>query len=357
MRLVAHVDMDAFFAAIEERDHPNLRGRPIAVGADPDGGRGRGVVSTANYAARAYGLHSALPISRAWQLSEVARRQGKPPVAFLPVRMSHYAEVSRRIMALAETSVPTLERASIDEAYLDLTETGSYEAAAACCRSLTAHILANEGLTASVGLGPNKLIAKIASGMRKPAGFTVVQPEQVADFLAPLPVGAIPGIGPKATEHLTREGVIRVGDLLAWPRSRLDHAFGQRGLAWWARIRGMDDDPVVAVRTTKSIGEQDTFDTDTRDVEFLIGFIRERCASLLRTLGEEGFQACRTVVLTVRFADFTTVTRSRTLPRPLSETRQLESEALKLFLPFLDRRENPHGKLIRLVGLRLERLE
>ena len=177
MRIIGHLDMDAFFAAIEERDHPELKGRPVVVGADPAGGKGRGVVATANYPARVYGIHSAMPISRAWQLAEAARRRGRPATAF--VRGSHrkYGEVSGRIMAILHHFAPVVEEASIDEAYLDLSFAGSFEAAAEICRSIKAEILAKERLTASMGLGPNKMVAKIASDFQKPDGLTVVTPE------------------------------------------------------------------------------------------------------------------------------------------------------------------------------------
>ena len=175
MRIVGHLDMDAFFAAIEERDDPSLSGLPIVVGADPRAGKGRGVVSTANYPARAYGIHSALPISQAWRLSEAARNQGKPPVRFLPVRMEHYAEVSAHVMETLRRFVFSVEQASIDEAYFDLSSCESYTLAEDICRRVKRAIRDEERLTASVGIGPNKLIAKIASGMCKPDGLTTVR--------------------------------------------------------------------------------------------------------------------------------------------------------------------------------------
>lgn len=356
MRLVAHFDMDAFFAAIEERDRPELRGQPIAVGADPHHGRGRGVVSTANYAARAYGLHSALPISQAWRLSETARRRGQPPVIFLPVRMSHYAAVSDRIMAMFRRTVPVVEPASIDEAYLDVSHTGSLLAAEGICRLIKDTIRAEERLTASVGLGPNKLIAKIASGIHKPDGLTVVPPDEVQTFLAPLPIRSIPGIGPKTEALLARQQVTFVKDLRAWSRERLVETFGKRGLDFYDKVRGLDEEPVSPEWTPKSVGEQVTFETDTRDGPFLMEQLRRMSEEVVRRLRTEGFFTYRTIVLTVRFEDFTTVTRSHTLPSPASDTRTLQAEALKLFLPFLDRRENPGRKRFRLLGLRVERL-
>lgn len=357
MRLIAHFDMDAFFAAIEARDRPELQGQPIAVGADPQQGHGRGVVSTANYAARAYGLHSALPISQAWRLSESARRRGLPPVVFLPVRMSHYAAVSDRIMAIFRRTVPIVEPASIDEAYLDLSHTGSLGAAEALCRAIKDTIRTEERLTASVGLGPNKLVAKIASGIHKPDGLTVVPLDTVQAFLDPLPIRTIPGIGPKTEAALARQQVALVTDLRAWSRERLVDEFGKRGLDFYDKVRGLDDEPVSPDWTPKSVGEQETFDTDTRDGPFLMEQLRRMSEDVVRRLQAEEFSTYRTIVLTVRFEDFTTVTRSHTLAAPASDARTLQAEALKLFLPFLDRRANPDAKRFRLLGLRVERLE
>ncbi len=185
MRIIGHLDMDAFFAAIEERDHPELKGRPVVVGADPAGGQGRGVVSTANYPARVYGIHSAMPISTAWKLAEAARRRGRPATVF--VRGSHrkYGEVSARIMAILHHYAPVVEEASIDEAYFDLSFTGSFEAAAALARQIKAAILGQERLTGSIGIGPNKMVAKIASDFQKPDGLTLVTAEEAEAFLAP----------------------------------------------------------------------------------------------------------------------------------------------------------------------------
>src|SRR5438094_6142232 len=229
MRIVAHIDMDAFYAAVEERDTPRFRGLPSAVGADPEGGKGRGVVSTANYKAREYGIHSAMPISTAWWLSEAARRQGKPPVVFLSVDMKKYAEVSQRVMAIIRGLAPVVEDAGIDEAYADLSFAGSYEKAEAVCRDIKQAIRDRERLTASVGIGPNKLIAKIASNEKKPDGLTVVHEREAEAFLEPLPVRKIPGIGPKTEAELAKQGVRLVRDLKRFSREELQERFGKRG--------------------------------------------------------------------------------------------------------------------------------
>ncbi len=356
-RIIAHLDMDAFFAAIEERDNPALRGLPLVVGADPKQGQGRGVVSTANYKAREYGIHSALPISRAWRLSEVARKRGQPTVVFLRVDMQKYARVSYEIMEILRRFVPHIEQASIDEAYLDLSFTGSYERAEALCRRIKEVIRTEEGLTASIGIGPNKLIAKIASGLRKPDGLTVVREDEVEEFLAPLPVRTIPGVGPKTEEWLAQRGVRLVKDLRRYLPEELHEMFGKRGIDLYEKARGVDDSPIEEFSESKSIGEQETFERDTLDPKILGDRLKMMCQDVATRLAEEGHVRFRTVVLTVRFADFETVTRSHTLREPTDSLKVLELEALKLLLPFLDARENPKGKLIRLLGVRVEKLD
>jgi DNA polymerase IV (DinB-like DNA polymerase) len=356
MRIIGHLDMDAFFAAIEARDHPELQGRPLVVGADPAGGRGRGVVSTANYPARRYGIHSAMPISRAWHLAEAARRRGEPATVFTRAHHHRYAEVSARIMAILYWHVPVVEEAGIDEAYLDLSFTGSYERAADLARRIKAEISAAEQLTASIGIGPNKMVAKIASDFVKPDGLTVVTPEAVEEFLADLPVRKIPGIGPKTEHYLARRGIRSVRDLKAWSPEELQERFGKWGPELYERLRGRHDSPLVVEWEPKSVGEQETFARDTRDLEFIFARLWELCRGVWQRLGAEGFHSFRTVVVTVRFADFDTRSRSHTLAQPGASLRLVIFEAMKLLMPFLDRRENPRGKLIRLIGVRLEKL-
>jgi DNA polymerase IV (DinB-like DNA polymerase) len=356
MRLVAHVDMDAFFAAIEERDRPELRGRPISIGADPLGGRGRGVVSTANYAARAYGLHSAQPISQAWRDAERARKQGLPPVVFLHPNMAKYATVSGVIMTICRRYADLVEQASIDEAYLDLSPSGSFEAAEDVCRRLKQAVREQQQLTMSVGLAPNKLIAKIASGFRKPDGLTVVRPEEVETFLAPLSVRTIPGIGPKTEVLLAQQRIVRITDLAARTKEDLCAKFGKRGADFYDRARGRDDSPVSTEWIPKSISEQETFATDTRDATQLLDHLSRMCGHVMERVRTEGFSQVGTIAVTVRFADFETSSRAHTLDAPTSDARLVRAEAIKLLLPFLDKRRNSKGKAIRLLGVRVERL-
>jgi DNA polymerase IV (DinB-like DNA polymerase) len=356
MRLIGHLDMDAFFAAVEELDQPELRGQPVVVGADPAGGRGRGVVATANYPARQYGIHSALPISRAWKLAEAARRRGLPATVFVRGRHRRYSEVSARLMAILHRLAPVVEEASIDEAYFDLSFAGSFEAATEICRKIKQEIKVSEHLTASIGLGPNKLIAKIASDFQKPDGLTVVSAQEAEDFLAPLPVRKIPGIGPKTEKFLAGQGIKLVRDLKGFSAEELQEMFGKWGPELFERIRGRHFSPLVTEWEPKSVGEQETFAQDTLDLNFIFTRLWLMCREVFRRVRAEGFSSYRTVVVTVRFADFDTKSRSHTLPAPSDSPRLLRFEAMKLLMPFLDRRENPKHKRIRLIGVRVEKL-
>ncbi len=356
MRIIAHIDMDAFYAAVEERHHPELRGRPVVVGADPKAGKGRGVVTTANYAARKYGIRSALPISRAWRLADVARKRGEAETVFVRGNQSLYREVSDRIMAILARGADAFERASIDEAYVDLTSLGDMKGAEGHVRRLKAEILAHEGLTCSVGIGPNKLVAKIASDFRKPDGLTVVRPEAVQAFLDPLRSRVIPGIGPKTEAFLHGKGIKTIADLRDIEIPLLATWFGKWGGGLWQKARGMSEDPVSNEWERKSVGEQETFEEDTLDA----GFVLERACLLAgevyRRFVAEGFQAFRTVTVTVRFSGFVTRSRSHTGTGPFRREEELQGEVRRLLEPFFDARENPKGRKIRLVGVRVEKL-
>jgi len=356
VRIIAHLDMDAFYAAVEERYTPALRGRPIVVGADPKEGRGRGVVTTASYAARRYGIRSAMPISQAWRLAEAARRRGEPEAVFLRGNYRLYREVSGRIMALAARSADAWEEASIDEAYLDLSSLGDFGRAEAHARALKAEIREREGLSCSMGIGPNKLVAKIASDHRKPDGLIVVPPEEIQGFLDPLGVRVIPGVGPKTEEFLHGKGVRTVAELRAVDPATLTGWFGRWGEDLHRKARGLSDSPVSNAWEPKSIGEQETFEHDTLEAAFVLERAQALAAAVFERLLDEGFRAFRTVTVTVRFADFVTTSRSHTRRTPLATREALHGEALRLLLPFLDSRENPRRKAIRLIGVRVEKL-
>lgn len=364
MRIVAHVDMDAFFATVEERYNPQFRGKPIVIGADPKGGAGRGVVSTASYSARKYGIKSAMPISQAWQLAEEARRKGEPETIFLRGQHRLYAEVSERIMAILARDADAFEQASVDEAYLEFgiknlelrIKADPWVEAEKWARKLKASILKAEGLTCSIGIGPNKLVAKIASDFKKPDGLTVVHPEHVEGFLDPMPIRAIPGIGPKGEAFLHAKGVRTINELRGVELARLVEWRGKWGEDLFRKARGISESEVSNEGELKSVGEQETFAIDTLQPAFILERARELADSVYQRFQKEGFASFHTVVVTVRFADFTTLTRSRTPPHSLSTREALQGEMLRLLLPFLDARENPIRKRVRLIGVRVEKL-
>jgi DNA polymerase IV (DinB-like DNA polymerase) len=356
MRIVAHIDMDAFYASVEERYHPELRGRPVVVGADPKGGTGRGVVTAASYAARKYGIRSALPISRAWRLAEAARKKGQPEAVFVRGDRALYLEVSGRIMAIIAQGADSFEEASIDEAYIDLSSLGNLERAQGHARTLKQEILEREGLTCSTGIGPNKLVAKIASDFRKPDGLTVVPPDEVQGFLDGLPIRVIPGIGPKTEAFLHEKGIKLVAELRGVDLPQLREWFGKGGEDLHRKARGLSDDPVTNEWERKSVGEQETFETDTLDPVFVFERARELAETVYRRFVAERFAAFRTVTITVRFSGFVTLSRSRTGKTPFTSEEQLQTEVRQLLEPFFDARENPKGKKIRLIGVRVEKL-
>jgi len=366
--------MDAFFASVEERDNPRLAGRPIVVGADPEGGRGRGVVSTANYAARAYGIRSALPISTAWRYSEAARAKGLPAAVFMDVNVEKYAAESRRVMAIVRAHIQgEIEQASVDEAYIDLSFAGSYARAEKVAREIKDEIKIKEHLTASMGIGPNKLIAKIASDRQKPDGLTVVREEDAEQFLEPLTLRTIPGVGPKSEQQFAKRGIRTVRDAKRLTRAELTDMMGKWGAELYEKLRGRGDAELVSEWVQKSISEQTTFDDDIpvdgqlkhrKRLEAALGALAEDVhANLLAEIAAGApFTSFKSVGITVRFADFTTKTRVVTLKAPVAAAdvtapAVIKFQALRLFMPFLDRRENPAHKAIRLLGVKVERFE
>jgi len=338
VRCVLHLDMDAFYAAVEQRDRPELRGRPVVIGADPRGGRGRGVVSTASYEARRFGVHSALPISRAYQLC--------PQAVYLPVDMEKYEGVSRRVMELLREVTDRVEPLSIDEAFLDVTGSRRlFGDGAAIARRLKTAIGEATGLTASVGVATNKLVAKIASDIRKPDGLVVVPPGEEAAFLAPLPVRRLWGVGPKLEEKLLLAGIHSIGDLARLPEGRLLGRAGVHGLELRRLARGQDEREVPRhAAGARSIGHEHTFDADTADVERLRRMLLDLCDSVGRRLRRAGVTA-RTITLKYRDEAFRTATRAETIAEATDSGDVVFRTAWRLF-------EGVHGGLpVRLVGV------
>src|SRR5262245_29228739 len=356
MRIIAHLDMDAFYAAVEEQRDPSLRGQPVVIGADPKDGKGRGVVATCSYAARKYGIRSAMPITRAWRLAEAAKRRGEPATLFLRGDHALYRQVSARIMALVAEQVDAFEEASIDEAYLDLSSLTDFEAAEVRIRAMKALIREREGLTCSAGIGPNKLIAKIASDFRKPDGLTVIRHDQVEAFLAPLSIRVIPGIGPKTGAFIRARGIATVAELRRVESTQLVEWLGKWGHDLHARAHGISDSPVSNEWERKSVGEQETFEQDTLDRAFVLERARLMAAHVFERMSADGFQGFRTVTITVRFENFVTLSRSLTAGSVVLAPVALVESVEQLFAPFFDERENPRGRRIRLIGVRVEKL-
>jgi len=356
-QIIGHIDMDAFFASVEERDKPYLKGLPVIIGSDPQEGAGRGVVSTANYTARKLGIHSALPIVKAWRFCEESRKAGGLRCAFVSPNMSRYNEASQQIFDIVRTYVPIISQTSVDEAYLDLSFCKTYKEAESLAREITNRIKKEVHLTASVGIAPTKMVAKIASDYQKPNGLTVVTPKKVLKFLEPLPIRAIPGIGKKAEQTCMRVGITTIRDAQKFSWDELQEYFGSMGFTLWERARGIDSRSVVAeAPKRKSIGKHYTFTHDTNDMHEVLEVLRGQIQTILKEVKKKGFKEFRTIVLTVRFDDFVTRTRSLTLDTAIYTKRDLELKATKLVLPFFEKVENPQGKAIRLIGVRVEKL-
>jgi len=346
-RIILHLDMDAFFAQIEERENPQFKGKPIVVGADPKEGKGRGVVSTASYSARKYGIHSALPISKAYQLC--------PSAIFLPVNMELYQKVSENIMEIVKKySLPPKfgggwEIVSLDEAFLDVSFLGSYEKAKNLATKLKNEILEKEKLTATVGIGPNKLIAKMATNQAKPNGLLLIKPNQVKSFLEPLDIEDLPGIGPKTAEKLRTLGINKIKDIKRLSKTKLKEMFGVVGETFYEKIRGIDEELVSNEEIIKSIGKQHTFERDTRDSEIIFKTFNKIIKDVYQELIENNF-SFKTITVICRFHGFETHTKSKTLKEPTKNFKILKKEATKLLLKFLLENKKP----IRLIGLRLQ---
>mgnify|MGYP000928194467 CR=1 FL=1 len=321
MRTIMHVDMDAFFAAVEVLDHPEYAGLPLIIGGRKDSPRG--VVSTASYEARKFGVHSAMPIAKAVVLC--------PHGIFIPGRMERYQEVSRQVQAIFPQFSPIVEPLSIDEAFLDMTGCEHfYSSLEDMGHSLKTRIRKETGLTASVGIAPNKFLAKLASDWQKPDGLTILRPHEVEEFLYDLPVGKLWGVGKKSEAILHDLNLHYVRDILPHSETWLQEKVGSAlGTQIYHLARGMDDRPVIPEQQAQSIGHELTFSADIEDFTFL----RRQLATLSEKVGwrlrEQNLQA-KTVSIKVRFHDFRTITRSHTLPHTFNDDDTIFQQALHL---------------------------
>jgi len=316
---ILHIDMDAFYASIEERDDPSLRGKPVVVGGSPDG---RGVVAAANYAARKYGIHSAMPMASARRLCpELVVRRWRP---------RYYAEISDRIRDIFHRYTPTVEPLSLDEAFLDVDASKRlFGAAADIGRRIQREIMEELLLSSSVGVASTKFVAKVASDICKPHGFLVVAPHEVQTFLDPLPVARLWGVGTVANRALERAGISTIGELRRYPAAVLTGLFGKLGQHISQLAEGVDERPVVPDRVAKSISHETTFDADLHDREALRAWLLELTEQLAARLRRQRLRA-RTIQIKLRYPDFKTVTRAQTLSEPTDITLQLWTAAERL---------------------------
>ncbi|MFH1451158.1 MAG: DNA polymerase IV [bacterium] len=350
-RIILHIDMDAFFAQIEERENPQFKGKPIVIGADPKNGKGRGVVSTANYEARKHGIHSAMPISWAWRAC--------PEAIFLPVNMALYERASGKIMGLISKYSSSVEKRSVDEAYLDLSSLlnrkpgkqnleAAYKKAEEIAKKIKKEILKKEKLPCTIGIGPNKMIAKMATNSVKPNGLIAISPEKVKEFIGPQDTRKMPGIGPKTAEQLKKMGVNTISDIRNFSEDLLVEKFGIMGETILKRAFGIDEEELITEEEIKSIGKEHTFEKDTRDAEEIFTAFEKIIKGVYEEV-KENHLLFRCITVICRFSGFETHTKAKSLKQATADYSVLNREAKKLLLRFLVK----NFKKVRLVGLRL----
>jgi DNA polymerase IV len=340
MRLILHMDMDAFFAAVEEKRCPWLKGKPIVIGGSGDPTQ-RGVVSTASYEARKYGIHSALPLRTAYKLC--------PDAVFLPVDYGEYSRISQIIKDTLKTISPVMEDVGIDEAFLDISEIDKPSEKIA--HEIKKRIMEETGLTCSIGIASNKLIAKIASDMQKPDGLTIIREGDIERRIWPLPVRKLWGVGPKTEESLTKIGINTIGELASMPLDRLIEHFGESyGNYLFEASKGRDESPLVTHWEPKSVSRETTFQSDTSNWQTIAKTIAELATEVVDDIRQKGYKG-RTVTLKVRFSDFKTYTRSKTLACPtdsIDEIRKAAFDCLKRIELKMK---------VRLIGVRITQFE
>ncbi len=338
-RAIIHVDMDAFYASVEQRDHPHLRGKPLIVG----GHEKRGVVVAASYQVRPFGVRSAMPMARAVKLA--------PHALVVRPRFPAYSQASDQVFSIFERYTPLIEPLSLDEAFLDVTASvGLFGAAADIAHRIRAEIAREVDLPASAGIAGVKFVAKMASDLAKPNGQREVRPEDTVAFLAPLPVSRLWGVGPKTEEGLRAAGLRTIGDVAARDVRWLEQRFGSSGRSLWELSQGIDPREVVPDRAAKSVGAEDTFDEDLEGMEALRPHVHDQALRVGRRLRRAGVKG-RVVQLKLKFADFTLITRRTTLSEPTDDGQVLYRTALELL-------EKAHGgRPLRLTGVSAQELD
>jgi DNA polymerase IV (DinB-like DNA polymerase) len=339
-RIIFHIDMDHFFTAIEEREHPEYKGKPLIVGANPKEGKGRGVVSTSNYEARKFGVRSGMPISRAWKLCSEA--------IYLPVNYELYVKVSNEIMDMLRQYADKFERWGIDEAFLDVTSKAKdYNEAEILARQIKREVYEKEGLTCSIGISSNKLVAKIASDFQKPDGLTLVKEDEAEKFLAPLPVRKLLWVGRKTEQKLKDLGIRTIGDLAHYDPTVLAETFGVMGTQIYLMAHGIDKGAVEERGEIKSISRDTTFEEDTSNFNLILSTLDRLSEEVCNDAVKQNLYF-KTVTVKVRYENFETHTHSKTLPLITNRLQDLQKTAKELIQNYfkLDRK-------IRLIGLRV----
>jgi DNA polymerase IV (DinB-like DNA polymerase) len=343
-RVIFHIDLDAFYAAVEQRENPTLRGTALIIGADPKEGKGRGVVVTCSYEARKRGVHSGQPISRAYKLC--------PDGTYIRPNLALYSQVSYDVMELLRKFADKMEQVSIDEAFLDVTETCSgQEDSLELAKRIKSELRESQGLTCSIGIAPNKSAAKIASDMHKPDGLTFVDPGHVKEFLAPLPVSKISGIGKKTEPKLGELGISTIGDLASYSPKELYRLFGKSAVWLWAIANAEERVGVQENYVMKSIGAEHTFEVDTDDWSTVDSQLHALIENVHGRSIEENM-SFRTVSLKIRFRGFDTYTRAKTFRFPTASKDVITETIQDLTKEF-----RSHSKKVRLVGVRISGLE
>jgi DNA polymerase IV (DinB-like DNA polymerase) len=343
-RFILHCDLDAFFASVEVRDNPNYQNSPVIIGADPKDGKGRGVVSTCNYEARKFGIRSAMPISIAYQRC--------PQGIYLRPNFNKYNQASNEVMEIIKSFSSKFQQVSIDEAYIDISETcDTFDEVQELMLNLQQKIHDSVGITISIGCASSKSIAKIASDFKKPNGITIVRSEEIKEFLSPMDITRIPGIGKKSKKYYNNQGIRVIGDLINIPLHKMVQKFGKSGNLIWEIVNGLDKREVKNSKEyRKSISKERTFYKDTNDFQEIISKFDEIIEKLHNKVKQDNIYF-KTITLKIRFEGFITYTRSKTLPYPTQDKEKAINIILELYQEF-----SKDKRKIRLVGIKISNL-
>jgi DNA polymerase IV (DinB-like DNA polymerase) len=344
-RIIFHCDLDCFFAAVEIRDNPEYKGKPVIIGADPKEGKGRGVIATCNYEARKYGLHSAMPISQAYKRC--------PHGVYLKPNGRKYYKVSDEVMDILETYSEDFQKVGTDEAYLELTNlTNCYVDAERIAKNIQNEIVTKVGITISIGIAPTKSLAKIASDEHKPNGITIVRPNDIHNFLKEMDITRIPGIGKKSKVYYYKNGIRKIGDIISTPLPKIMELFGKHGKWIWKVVNGLDNRQVKEFHVDrKSISAERTFYSDTDNFNEILSRFEEINRTIHKSVIKHHI-TYKTITLKIRFERFQTYTRSKTLPFHIQNAETVLDTILDLYKEFSN-----FLKKVRLVGIRLSNIE